>query len=61
VKTVLLVDDGDESRLLTRWFLTYFGYVVDSVRSAEEALGVFDPKIHDAVVTDNSMQGMTGV
>jgi CheY-like chemotaxis protein len=61
VKTVLLVDDGDESRLATKWFLTYFGYVVDSVCSAEEALGVFDPKIHDAVLTDNSMPGMTGV
>ena len=59
-KTVLLVDDRDDSRLTTKWFLTYFGYVVDSARNAEEALGVFDPKIHDAVLTDNSMPGMTG-
>lgn len=61
VNTVLLVDDGDDSRLVTRWFLAYFGYVVDSVRSAEEALFLFDPKIYDAVVTDNSMPGMSGV
>jgi CheY-like chemotaxis protein len=61
VKTVLLVDDVDESRIVAKWFLSYFGYVVDSVRSAEEALGVFDPKVHDAVLTDNSMPGMTGV
>ena len=61
VKTVLLVDDVDESRIVAKWFLSYFGYVVDSVRSAEEALGVFDPKVHDAVLTDNSIPGMTGV
>jgi CheY-like chemotaxis protein len=61
VRTVLLVDDRDDSRLATKWFLAYFGYVVDDVRSAEEALGTFDPKIHDAVLTDNSMPGMSGL
>jgi len=61
VKTILLVDDVDVSRLVTKWFLSYLGYVVDSASSAEEALGVFDPKTHDAVLTDNSMPGMSGV
>src|SRR5262245_3121405 len=60
LKTVLLVDDGDDSRVTTKWFLANFGYAVDSVRTAEEALALFDPKIHDVVVTDNSMPGMTG-
>ena len=60
VKTILLVDDEDESRITTKWFLTNFGYVVDSASGAEEALALFDPKIHDVVVTDNSMPGMTG-
>src|SRR2546423_15260832 len=60
LKTVLLVDDGDDSRLTTKWFLCNFGYAVDSVRSAEEALALFNPKIHDVVVTDNSMPGMSG-
>ncbi|MGO9199019.1 MAG: response regulator [Limisphaerales bacterium] len=60
LKTILLVDDTDESRLVTKWFLSYFGYVVQSVRSAEEALRIFDPKIHDAVLTDNSMEVMSG-
>jgi len=60
LKTVLLVDDGDDSRVTTKWFLSNFGYAVDSVRSAEEALALFDPKIHDVIVTDNSMPGMTG-
>lgn len=60
VKKVLLVDDGNDSRLATKLFLSGSGYVVDSVGSAEEALAVFDPKIHDAVLTDNRMEGMTG-
>ena len=58
--TVLLVDDIDDSRLTTKWFLASFGYSVDSVRSAEEALALFDSKIHDIVVTDNSMPAMSG-
>jgi len=58
--TVLLVDDIDDSRLTTKWFLASFGYSVDSVRRAEEALALFDSKIHDIVVTDNSMPTMSG-
>jgi CheY-like chemotaxis protein len=60
VRTVLLVDDNDSTRITTKWFLNSFGYVVDSVRGAEEALALFDAKIHEIVVTDNSMIGMTG-
>ena len=60
MKTILLVDDEDEVRITTKWFLANFGYVVHSAPSAEEALALFDPKIHDVVVTDNSMPGMKG-
>jgi CheY-like chemotaxis protein len=60
LKTILLVDDVDDCRLTTKWFLSSFGYAVDSVRSAEEALALFNPSIHDVVVTDNSMPGMSG-
>jgi CheY-like chemotaxis protein len=60
VRTILLVDDRDDSRITTKWFLSNFGYGIDSVRSAEEALALFDPKHHDLVITDNSMPGMTG-
>jgi CheY-like chemotaxis protein len=58
---ILLVDDGDDTRLLTKWFLGNLGYDVDAARTAEEGLLLFDPKIHDIVVTDNSMPGMSGV
>ena len=61
VRTILLVDDQDELRITAKWFLGSFGYVVESARNAEEALARFDPKIHDLVITDNSMEGMTGV
>jgi len=60
VKMLLLVDDGDDTRVTTKWFLTSFGYAVDAARSAEEALALFNPAIHDLVVTDNAMPGMTG-
>lgn len=59
-KTILLVDDADEFRVTTKWFLSNFGFAVESVRSAEEALARFDPKTHDVVITDNSMSGMSG-
>lgn len=60
-KTVLLVDDRDASRLTTKWFLANFGFSVETARSAEEALAIFDPKLHDVVLTDNAMPGMSGV
>jgi CheY-like chemotaxis protein len=61
MKTILLVDDKDDSRIATSWFLTNFGYLVDSAPSAQVALALFDPKIHAVVVTDNSMPGMSGM
>ena len=58
--TILLVDDQDDSRITTKWFLNNFGYAVETVRGAEEALAVFNPKVHDLVLTDNSMPGISG-
>ena len=58
--TVLLVDDDVDVRLLTKLFLNNFGYEVDCANSAGEALDRFDPALHDLVLTDNSMPGMTG-
>ena len=59
-KTVLLVDDDADTRLASRWFLSTFDYEVDCVRSGEEALAFFDPIVHDIVMTDNAMPGITG-
>jgi CheY-like chemotaxis protein len=60
IKTILLVDDDCDTQLITKWFLGCVGHVVHAFSNAEEALAQFDPKIHDVVVTDNSMPGMTG-
>lgn len=60
-RTILLVDDQDECRITTKWFLANFGYVVVTARNAEQALATFTPEIHDVVVTDNSMPGLSGV
>ncbi|MGA2751027.1 MAG: response regulator [Verrucomicrobiota bacterium] len=59
-KTILLVDDAPETRSITKWFLTNFGYIVQSFPNAQDALALFDPRVHDLVVTDNMMPGMTG-
>ncbi len=58
--TILLVDDQDSSRVAAKWFLNNFGFEVDSARTAEEALALFAPHIHDLVITDNSMPVMSG-
>jgi CheY-like chemotaxis protein len=41
-------------------FLSNFGCVVHAFPTVEGALAEFDPKLHDLVVTDNMMPGMTG-
>jgi CheY-like chemotaxis protein len=59
--TILLVDDDSEIRISTKWILTNFGYVVDTAPNAEEALTLFNSKVHDVIITDNSMPGMSGL
>ena len=61
VKTILLVDDRDYYRLTTKWFLSSFGFVVECAGSAEQALSLFDPKIHDLVIADSSIPGLNSV
>jgi len=58
--TILLVDDHDAFRVTTVELLSSFGFTVESARSAEAALLLFDPNTHDVVLTDNSMPGMSG-
>jgi CheY-like chemotaxis protein len=60
LRTILLVDDDLDTRLLTKMFLNNFGYEVETANSAGEALARFSPVLHDLVLTDNSMPGMTG-
>jgi len=59
-KTILLVDDTQDSRLISKWFLAELGFVVHTAHTAEDALAIFEPRLHDIVITDNSMPGMSG-
>ncbi len=60
LKCVLLVVHDDAARLTAKWTLTDLGYQVDLTRCAEEALALFDPAVHDVVVTADIMPGITG-
>ncbi len=60
VKTVLLIDGDDRARLGAKWFLNNFHFGVDAARNAEEALLLFDPKVHDAIITENRLSGISG-
>jgi CheY-like chemotaxis protein len=58
-ETILLVEDEEIVRRLTRDLLTSFGYRVLDVASGEEALAVDEP--YDLLVSDVVMPGMNGV
>lgn len=60
LRTILLVDDNDDTLVLTKWFFETLGYIVDTARSAKEALARFDARTHDVLLTDNSMPRMSG-
>ena len=58
--TLLLVDDNVVCRVVTQRYLERAGYTVEVAVSVEAALAAFDPRLHDLVVTDNDMPGMSG-
>jgi CheY-like chemotaxis protein len=60
LKSVLLVEGLESHRVLLKWALANYGYIVDIVSNAEEALSVFDAVIHDVVVTDQPLGGIIG-
>ena len=60
VRTILVVDDNANIRQLATILFTNFGYEVQSIDNPIEALKCFNPSVHDLVLTDNSMPGMTG-
>ncbi len=59
LRTILLVDGEDGTRIMTKWFLNNF-FAVETARNAEEALARFDPQVHDLVITENGMSGLSG-
>jgi DNA-binding response OmpR family regulator len=60
LKSILLVEYDDASRIAIKWFLAYFNFDVHSARTGEEALALFDPTLHDLIITNNFLPGMNG-
>ena len=59
-KTVLVVDDYDEVRLVTRQALESFGYRVLEAASGAEAVRVAQANLPDLILLDLSMPAMDG-
>lgn len=57
----LVVDDQAMVRQTIAEMLAALGHEVTMAQSGAEALGVFDPAVHDLVITDWGMPGMSGL
>jgi CheY-like chemotaxis protein len=59
-QTVLVVEDADALRELTRRLLQRLGYMVLVAESADQALRLFDQNVIDVLLTDVAMPGASG-
>jgi two-component system NtrC family response regulator len=58
---ILLIDDDDSLRRVMEFSLTEAGYKVQAAVSGEEGLALFEMGPFDAVITDITMPGMSGM
>jgi two-component system NtrC family response regulator len=58
---ILLIDDDDSLRRVMEFSLTEAGYKVQAAASGEEGLTLFEMGPFDAVITDITMPGMSGM
>lgn len=61
MKTILVVDDEEQIRLLLQEELVEEGYKVITADNAKDALKIVEQEALDLVVLDIRMPGMTGV
>ncbi|HXY54229.1 MAG TPA: sigma-54 dependent transcriptional regulator [Nitrospirota bacterium] len=59
--SVLLIDDDDSLRRVIEFSLTEAGYNVQAAASGEKGLALFETGSFDAVITDITMPGMSGM
>jgi DNA-binding NtrC family response regulator len=59
--SILLIDDDDSLRRVMEFNLTESGYQVQTGKSGEEGLLLFSKHEFDAVITDITMPGMSGM
>ena len=58
---VLVIDDAPRLRDLLVEFLTLLGHESEEAADGPEGLARFDPLVHQAVLTDFVMPGLTGL
>jgi two-component system NtrC family response regulator len=59
--SILLIDDDDSLRRVMEFSLTEAGHTVRTAASGEDGLQLFDKDPFDAVITDITMPGMSGM
>jgi len=61
-ETIMIVDDEEDIRGMTRELLELYGYTAHSFENGEQALEAFkkDPDLYDLIITDMTMPQMTG-
>jgi DNA-binding NtrC family response regulator len=58
---ILLIDDDDSLRRVMEFSLTEAGHMVQTAASGEDGLRLFEKDTFDAVITDITMPGMSGM
>jgi DNA-binding NtrC family response regulator len=59
--SILLIDDDDSLRRVMEFSLTEAGHTVRAAKNGEEGLRLFEKHSFDAVITDITMPGMSGM
>jgi|GEM_PF-3025158 PAS domain S-box-containing protein len=61
IKNIIVIDDEENICEIFSDFLTMDGHTVTTIRDGKDALDVFDPNIHDIVITDLNMPTISGL
>jgi len=61
LRTILLVEDFDDTRLMMKLWLVRNGYRVLEAETGEEAIGVAQRELPDLIIMDMMMPGMNGL
>ncbi len=61
LRTILLVEDFDDTRLMMKMWLTRNGYRVVEAETGEEAINVAQRELPDLIIMDVMMPGMNGL
>jgi len=61
LRTILLVEDFDDTRLMMKLWLTRNGYRVVEAETGEEAIEVAQRELPDLIIMDVMMPGMNGL